>query len=154
MLNIAANKQEQFAILCKLLKLEDLLHHPDFKTRELRKTNREILKTKLESELKNDDAKFWSELLNKAGVPAGEVLAVPDALKLDQIQQREFLETFQSVPGIESSLRVVKTGIQLNGKTLTVDRPPPRLGEDTVAILKDCGYEEDEIEKLQAEKII
>ena len=154
LLNIAANKQEQFEILCKLLKLEDLLHHPDFKTRELRKTNREILKTKLESELKNDDAKFWSELLNKAGVPAGEVLAVPDALKLDQIQQREFLETFHGVPGIESSLRVVKTGIQLNGKTLTVDRPPPRLGEDTVTILKDCGYEEDEIEKLQAGKII
>ena len=81
-------------------------------------------------------------------------MAVPDALKLDQIQQREFLETFHCVPGIESSLRVVKTGIQLNGKTLTVDRPPPRLGENTVAILKDCGYEEDEIEKLQAGKII
>ena len=154
LLNIAANKQEQFEILCKLLKLEDLLHHPDFKTRELRKTNREILKTKLESELINDDANFWSELLNKAGVPAGEVLAVPNALKLDQIQQREFLETFHGVPGIESPLRVVKTGIQLNGKTLTVDRPPPRLGEDTVTILKDCGYEEDEIEKLQAGKII
>ena len=154
LLNIAANKQEQFEILCKLLKREDLLHYPDFKTRELRKTNREILKTKLESELKNNDAKFWSELLNKAGVPAGEVLAVPDALSLDQIQQREFLETFRDVPGIGSSLQVVKTGMQLNGKTLTVDRPPPRLGEDTVAILKDCGYEEYEIEKLQAEKVI
>ena len=87
-------------------------------------------------------------------MPAGEVLAVPDALSLDQIQQREFLETFRDVPGIGSSLQVVKTGMQLNGKTLTVDRPPPRLGEDTVAILKDCGYEEDVIEKLQAEKVI
>ena len=87
-------------------------------------------------------------------MPAGEVLAVPDALSLDQIQQREFLETFRNVPGIGSSLQVVKTGMQLNGKTLTVDRPPPRLGEDTVAILKDCGFEENEIEKLQAEKVI
>jgi len=49
---------------------------------------------------------------------------------------------------------VVKTGMQLNGKTLTVDRPPPRLGEDTVAILKECGYGEETIEKLQAEKVI
>ena len=47
--------------------------------------------SELESELKNNDAKFWSELLNKAGVPVGEVLAVPDALNLDQIQQRQFL---------------------------------------------------------------
>jgi formyl-CoA transferase len=136
------------------LNREDLLHHPDFKTRELRKTNRELLKTELESELKNNDAKFWSGLLNKASVPAGEVLSVPDALNLDQIKQREFLETFSDVPGIGRSLQVVKTGIQLNGKTLTVDRPPPRLGEDTVTILKDCGYGEDAIEKLQAEKVI
>jgi len=35
-----------------------------------------------------------------------------------------------------------------------VDRPPPRLGEDTVAILKECGYGEETIEKLQAEKVI
>ena len=42
----------------------------------------------------------------------------------------------------------------LNGKTLTVDRPPPRLGEDTVSILKECGYGEETIEKLQAEKVI
>ena len=137
-----------------MLNRKDLLHHPDFKSRELRKTNRELLKSELESELKNYDAKFWSELLNEAGVPAGEVLAVPEALNLDQIQQREFLETFSDIPGIGRSLQVVKTGMQLNGKTLTVERPPPRLGEDTVAILKDCGYEEDVIEKLQAEKVI
>jgi len=154
LLNIAANKQEQFETLCNLLGREDLLHHPNFKTRELRKINRELLKSELESELKNNDAKFWSELLNEAGVPAGEVLAVPEALNLDQIQQREFLETFSDVPGVGRSLQVVKTGMQLNGKTLTVERPPPRLGEDTVAILKDYGYEEDTIEKLQAKKVI
>jgi len=87
-------------------------------------------------------------------VPAGELLTVPYALNLDQIQQREFLETFSDVPGICRSLQVVKTGMQLNGKTLTVDRPPPRLGEDTVAILKDCGYGEAAIEILRAEKVI
>ncbi|MEC7541705.1 MAG: CoA transferase, partial [SAR324 cluster bacterium] len=154
LLNIAANKQEQFEILCGLLKREDLIHHPHFKTRELRKANRELLKSELESELKHHDAGYWSGLLNKAGVPAGEVLKVPDALNLEQVQQREFLETFSDVPGVGRSVQVVKTGMQLNGKTLTVDRPPPRLGEDTVAILKECGYGEETIEKLQAEKVI
>tara|TARA_A100001015_G_scaffold125566_1_gene139101 strand:+ start:101 stop:334 length:234 start_codon:yes stop_codon:yes gene_type:complete len=76
-------------------------------------------------------------LLNKAGVPAGEVLKVPDALNLEQVQQREFLEILSDVPGVGRSVQVVKTGMQLNGKTLTVDRPPPRLGEDTVAIFKE-----------------
>ena len=154
LLNIAANKQEQFEILCGLLKREDLIHHPHFKTRELRKANRELLKSELESELKHHDARYWSGLLNKAGVPAGEVLKVPEALSLEQVQQREFLETFSDVPGVGRSVQVVKTGMQLNGKTLTVDRPPPRLGEDTVAILKECGYGEETIEKLQAEKVI
>ena len=93
-------------------------------------------------------------MLNKAGVPAGEVLKVPEALSLEQVQKREFLETFSDVPGVGRSVQVVKTGMQLNGKTLTVDRPPPRLGEDTVSILKECGYGEETIEKLQAEKVI
>ena len=87
-------------------------------------------------------------------MPAGEVLKVPDALNLEQVQQREFLEILSDVPGVGRSVQVVKTGMQLNGKTLTVDRPPPRLGEDTVAILKECGYGEETIEKLQAEKVI
>ena len=82
------------------------------------------------------------------------MLKVPEALNLEQVQQREFLETFRDVPGVGRSVKVVKTGMHLNGKTLTVDRPPPRLGEDTVAILKECGYGEETIEKLQAEKVI
>ena len=82
------------------------------------------------------------------------MLKVPDALNLEQVQHREFLETFSNVPGVGRSVQVVKTGMQLNGKTLTVDRPPPRLGEDTVAILKECGYGEETIEKLQEEKVI
>ena len=154
LLNIAANKQEQYEILCGLLERKDLVNHPDFISRELRKQHREKLKQELEKELQQNSAAYWSKQLNQAGVPAGEVLSVPQALEMQQIRERGFLEKFEEVPGLEKPVQLVRTGIQLNGKPLSVKRPPPQLGEDTHAILKDCGYNDDEIANFHQEKVI
>ena len=130
------------------------MNHADFISRELRKQNREKLKQELEKELQKNSAAYWSKQLNQAGVPAGEVLSVPQALELQQIRERGFLEKFEEVPGLEKPVQLVRTGIQLNGKPLSVQRPPPQLGEDTHAILKDCGYNDGEIANFHQEKVI
>src|SRR5262249_16538218 len=76
LLNIAANKQEQFEILCGLLERPGLARDPRFANREDRKVRRFELKAEIEAALTARPAREWSAILNAAGVPAGEVLSV------------------------------------------------------------------------------
>ena len=149
LLNIAANKQEQFELLCDLVGREDLKEDPRFKEREERKSRRYELKPELESALAAKPAAEWEEILNKAGVPAGRVLSVPEALDSPQIRHRDLLRHFANVPGIDRDISVVKSGFKLSGDDPDVDAPPPVLGQDTDAILKELGYDAGEIDNLK-----
>src|SRR5215475_8467071 len=79
-LNIAANKQEQFETLCRLIGRPELVTDPRFAGREDRKRRRFELNAEIEQALAARPAQEWSALLNKNGVPAGEVLDVPAVL--------------------------------------------------------------------------
>jgi formyl-CoA transferase len=79
-LNIAANKQEQFEAVCRVVGRPELATDPRFAERQSRLANRAALTAELEAELAKKSATDWWQLLNEAGVPAGPVLKVPDTL--------------------------------------------------------------------------
>ena len=98
LLNIAANQQQQFEVLCELIGRPELLSDPRFAKREDRKTNRFALNAEIEGALAGRPAAEWSKLMNDRGVPAGEVLDVPSILEHPQIVERRLLRTFDDVP--------------------------------------------------------
>src|SRR4029453_11350948 len=81
LLNIAANKQEQFETLCSLIGRDELAPGPRFAGREDRKQRRFELRAEIEQALAAKAARDWSALLNKNGVPAGEGLDRPPVLE-------------------------------------------------------------------------
>src|SRR4030095_16322176 len=97
--NIAANKQEQFETLCELIGRKELASDPRYANREDRKKRRYELKGDLESALTGKSAKEWSPLFNQYGVPAGEVLSIPEILEHPQITERGLVKHFQAAPG-------------------------------------------------------
>ena len=154
LLNIAANKDEQWLLLTDHLGLSCLQTHPDYATRELRKANRLALKTELETVLKTRSTVVWSDELNAIGVPSGPVLSVPDILSMDQITERGFLQTFASVPGVGRDIQTVTTGVKVDGDPLGVRNPPPELGQDNGAIWGSLGLKPGAIEALKQEGVI
>jgi len=154
LINIAANKDEQWVLLTNHLRLSHLCDQPAFATREMRKKNRLALKGELEAVLETRPARDWAKELNRIGVPAGAVLTVPEILTMPQIADRGFLREFHNVPGVDRDIQVATTGIKLNGNALTTEAPPPQLGEHNLQIWGDLGLSEDDLKILEKEGAI
>jgi len=154
LLNIAANKQEQFEAVCRVVGRPELIADPRFSQRQGRLQHRYELKAMLEEAMAGKSAEEWWALLNAQGVPAGPVYTVPQALAHPQIATRGMVGTFENVPGVGRDIRVVRTGIKLDGVAPKVDTPPPTLGQHTDAILAELGYDTGQIEQFRKEQAV
>ena len=154
LLNIAANQQQQFEALCRLIGRPALATDPRFAGREDRKRHRLELNKEIEAALASRSAAEWSALMNENGVPAGEVLDVPSVLEHPQIVERQLLHTFSSVPNVDADVSVVRSGFRLKSGDPAPSAPPPALGADTAALLAELGYSEREIEALKRDGAI
>jgi CoA:oxalate CoA-transferase len=150
LLNIAANQQVQFERLCAVVGRPELTADPRFAGREARKAHRSALTAVLEQALAARPATEWAALLTAAGVPAGEVLSVPEVLAHPQIAARELLHDLPAPEGLDRPITVLNAGFRLDDAALAVDRPPPTLGQDTDALLAELGYDPAEIAVLRA----
>ena len=149
LINIAANRDEQWEALARHLGREDLIANTDYITREARKKNRFALRAELETVLKRRPARDWARELNDIGVPAGAVMTVPEVLEAPQIAERGFLKDYADVPGVAGDVRLVTTGVKLNGKAATVETPPPELGQSNAKVWAALGLTEAEIDQLK-----
>jgi crotonobetainyl-CoA:carnitine CoA-transferase CaiB-like acyl-CoA transferase len=138
-LNIAANKQSQFETLCDLIGRPELKTNPLFAEREARLVNRAALNALIEEGLASASAAEWEARLNKAGVPAGRVLTVPQAVAEPQVLERRMTARFDTVPGADCPVTVSRCGFLVDGEAPHPSRPPPRLGEHTDEILGEVG---------------
>jgi len=154
LLNIAANKQEQFEALCAVLGRPELAADPRFAERQARLDHRTELKAELEGALAARSAADWSEALNRAGVPSGPVVTVPEALAQPQIRDRGLIADFPEVPAIGRGIQVVRTGVKIDGEAPAVDAPPPTLGQHTEELLRELGYSGEEISALRDARAI
>ncbi|HXF82063.1 MAG TPA: CaiB/BaiF CoA-transferase family protein [bacterium] len=148
-LNIAANKQEQFEALCREIGRPDLITDPRFADRDARLRHRKALTAEIEARLAQRSAAEWEERLNRVGVPSGRVLSVPEVLAHPQVSARRLVQHFGDVAGIGRDVDVTTTGVLISGHRPTAAAPPPRLGEHTDDVLRSLGFTAEEIAALR-----
>lgn len=153
LLNIAANKQEQFESLCKTIERPTLIQDHRFIDRQDRLNNRQELKKEIESALGDKGSIEWASILSAAGVPAGPVLSVPEALNHEHIRGRGMVGTFDDVPDV-GKVEIFRPGFKMNGFSPSVKNPPPSLGQHSQEILEELGISPDEIDDLKKKSII
>jgi len=154
LLNIAANKQEQFEELAKVIGRRDLITDPRFADREDRKRHRVALTQEVEAALSSRAAAEWESILIGVGIPAGRVVTVPEALENPQVKHRDLLQHFDAAPGVDRRISVTRAGFKLSGGNPSAASPPPRLGEHTDEVLRELGYSTAEIADLRQARAI
>jgi crotonobetainyl-CoA:carnitine CoA-transferase CaiB-like acyl-CoA transferase len=137
-LNIAANRQEQFETLCRLVERPELVTDPRFAEREARKAHRFELNDLLNDALRARPALEWEQKLAAAGVPAARILTVAQAVGTEQLDGRGFFTGLPFPPGTphEAVSRSVDGMLHVNGSGVLFDEvplgpvsAPPVLGE-------------------------
>ena len=155
LLNIAANKQEQFEALVKEIGADELATDPRFAKRESRKKHRHALTEALERSLAAKGAAEWQTILTRLGIPAGRVATVPEALQSEQVATRELLQTFPAeASGVDRAITVAKTGFKMSNGDPEAATSPPLLGAHTLEVLTGLGYTQPEIERLRQQGAI
>jgi len=127
-LAVAVGNDRQFAALAEVLGLPDLTEDIRFRTNERRVEFRAELCTVLKEALLADTAAAWQQKLLAAGVPAGKVNSVGEALEL-----AGRLGLGPSVvltdPATSRESRQLANPIRLSGAAPTYRHVPPALGE-------------------------
>ena len=152
-INIAAAGELVWARFCKAAEAEDLLTHPDYATPEARIKNRKALGERLAEIVKKRPSEHWLKAMDKAGVPCGPINTIDKVFADPQVQHL----------GIATPIDHPKYGPQkVVGQPIHLSRYPqpeklkhtPEVGEHTVEILKDLGYDEAGIAALRAKKAV
>jgi crotonobetainyl-CoA:carnitine CoA-transferase CaiB-like acyl-CoA transferase len=151
-INIAANQQEQWEQLCDVVGAPELKGDPRFQKRDVRKRNRAALTPLLEARLRERSTADWVCALNRVGVPSGAIPTLQDALASPQVAHRQTLQRVHA-PGI-GELQVFSVTAKFERTPGAVETPPPRLGADTEAVLKEAGYDDVDIAALRAGGVV
>jgi formyl-CoA transferase len=151
-INIAANKQEQWEAVAEELAVPELKTDPRFQKRDIRKKNRKELTPLLEAKLREKPTKYWVDVLNKRGVPSGEILNLQDALEQEQIKHRETIATVDAEEIGE--LKLFNLTAKFEKTPGRVENPPPTLGQHTEEVLRTLGYSGEQVATLKKRGIV
>jgi crotonobetainyl-CoA:carnitine CoA-transferase CaiB-like acyl-CoA transferase len=137
-----------FARLCKALNLDELITDKRFLSNGDRVENRIALTKYLEDALSNVDGVEFSEKLLAAGIPAGPVRNIEEAINHPQTKERQMTISKDEYKGVSSPIKFSRS------RSVGVKHKPPIIGQHTKGILKEAGYNEDAINKLLSEEIV
>jgi formyl-CoA transferase len=144
---IAVGNDRQFARLAEICGYAEWASDPRFATNEARVANRSQIVGLVGAAIREKPARDWLDQLEAAGIPAGPINSVTQAMADVQAKHRQMVRNLAGVPVVGSPVRV-------DGERADSDLPPPALGEHTFDVLARVGIAASEIGRLKAAEII
>ncbi len=149
--NIAVIYDREFPVLCDLLGLDDFRDHPDYRTAVQRYERRATLDPMLQAALRKQTTAYWCDKLTEARLLHERVNTYSDFLAHPQTTES----------GAVTWVDYPDTGpIPLANPTGFVPHDPadppraPKLGEHTVEILHEHGYDASQIEAFVVQEVV
>ncbi|GGG40586.1 CoA transferase [Caldovatus sediminis] len=138
---IAAGNDPAFRRLCEFLGMPEVARDPRFATNGARVANRAALTEILERRFAGEDGHELTRRMLEAGLPAGPVLHVDEAMAAPHTAHREMVAEI-------GWYRALGTPIKLSRTPGGARSAPPRFNEHGREVLARHGFSEAEIEAL------
>jgi formyl-CoA transferase len=147
---IAVGNDRQFAKLAAILGRTEWAADADFATNAARVASRDRLVPMIAEIISTRSAAHWLEKLEQAGIPAGPINTISQALADPQAIYRG--ARIQAGGGNLGEVPMVGCPIRIDGERSDAPLPPPALGEHCAFLLEMLG--DDEYRRLKAAGIV
>jgi formyl-CoA transferase len=144
---VAIGNDRQFARLAEICGHSEWAADERFKSNSARVANRTEIVALVAEEIARRPAAQWLESLEQAGIPAGPINSISQALEDVQAQHRHMVRTIAGMPLVGSPVR-------LDGARADAELPPPGLGQHTTEVLRALGLETDDMDVLRTSGVI
>ncbi len=151
-INIATAGEELYRRLCAAIGRPDLPADPDYSTPEARRENRDKLNALIAKITPARSSAEWIGLLTKAGVPAGPIYKMNEVFADPQVKH---LKMARKVRHKElGEIELVGQAVSLSRTPWEMRAPAPERGEHTDEVLRELGYQGQDISRLRNEGVI
>jgi crotonobetainyl-CoA:carnitine CoA-transferase CaiB-like acyl-CoA transferase len=146
---VAAANDGLYAKLCEAIERPDLADDERYATNEARVSNREPLIAELQAVFAARSTDDWERLLLAAGVPAGKIRSVGEALRTAPARTRCVQHPTAGL------IELVGPPFELDSAALGPSAAaPPALGQHTDEVLRELGVDDKRLASLEERGVI
>ena len=149
---VAVGNDSLWQKFVRALNLDDLGNDPEYHTNEGRVAHRDELVERLSAAFKEQTTDEWLKRLGEHGVPASRVQSVEEVVHDPHAAARDMFVKLQHPTAGE--ITVTGIPVKLSETPGRVETPPPTLGQHSEEVLRELGFEQEEIDELKEKSVI
>jgi len=149
---VGAANDNLFPRFCTILGLAHLVGDARFADVGLRLKNRVELEALIEAVTVHQPRAHWLAQCEAAGVPAGPINSVPEALADPHVRARGMVQ--DRTHREAGRVRALGNPVKMSMTPPVMAAAAPTLGQDSAGILRELGYTEAEIAALRDQEVV
>lgn len=134
------------------LNLRHLLNDADFATNAARVRHRARLNALINDIIRQRPVAIWIAQLNEAGVPCGRIMNLAETFADPQVLAQDMVMDVEHPDA--GAIRMTGFPVKLSDTPAQMRLPAPKLGAHSEAILRDLGYDKEQIATLRHQGVV
>jgi crotonobetainyl-CoA:carnitine CoA-transferase CaiB-like acyl-CoA transferase len=147
---VLVKEAQEFEQFCRAIERPELAKDPRFEAINDRRANAGELAGILQEWFGQRSLEEWRSILDAHSITFGIIASTDEVVADPQMRENGVFVEMAGRPGTE----VVNSPIELRDFPKKQPTPPPELGEHSVSVLKDLGYDDTRIAKLREAGVI